>query len=348
MIMIDRGFEAGDFVNGPLPVWLRGDDPIVLATSVCIHRNLSGFRFPHCAKKTELQDVCKEVLKAATKSGRYKQFKFDLVSSMSFHLRNLIYERRVAQPLAYDLDLDLFPMMLLLSDDETKSVVVNANDHIEARVNRPGFDLDTCFAEATELVDCMSLKYAKNDAFGYLTASPAIMTTGLEVEILMHIPGILFNYENDKWSTFAKAHGVNPDGFFGIGSIPLGNMFTFCNKTTHRQSLNQATERFNTVIPKLVEIEEEARMEDQEGRDDNIARALGVLKYAKTITFLESMAAISMLRLGMDFGLYKDYQYDTIKKLCASVFDRHLIHSTKCAPDNVDQVRSDLIRRALN
>src|SRR4030095_16628376 len=73
------------------------------------------------------------------------------------------------------------PRGVAMSDTETISVMVNEEDHLRLQVLRSGFSLDECWQEIDRLDDAVEQKvnYAFSEEFGYLTACPTNVGTGM-------------------------------------------------------------------------------------------------------------------------------------------------------------------------
>ncbi|WP_443110707.1 hypothetical protein [Caloramator sp. mosi_1] len=84
--------------------------------------------------------------------------------------------------------------------------------------------------------------------------------------------------------------------------------------------------------------------------EDELYRALGILKYARSISTQESLELISKVRMGVEMGIIKDVQVDRLNELFVSVQPAtlQLIEKRDLSPKDRDIVRAKLIREQLN
>ena len=72
------------------------------------------------------------------------------------------------------------------------SVMVNEEDHLRLQVLRSGFALDDAWQEIDRLDDALEQKvnYAFSEEFGYLTACPTNVGTGMRASVMLHLPAL--------------------------------------------------------------------------------------------------------------------------------------------------------------
>ena len=131
--------------------------------------------------------------------------------------------------------------------------------------------------------------------------------------------------------------------------MPFGNMYSFRNQNTHRQSEKDLLEAFQKLVAIIVGLEDKTRSEmDPDFRKDTIARAFGMLRYVHRIDFPEAMAGLSLVKLGLEMGLLKSISMDKLNNLIFNIFPTHLQFKTGCPPDEINVVRAALIREVFS
>ena len=80
-----------------------------------------------------------------------------------------------------------------ISEDGTKKVFACEEDHIKIICLKKGFSLEECFTTASLMDDKVldKLEMSFNVNFGYLTANPNLVGTGMEIGCLLFIPAIV-------------------------------------------------------------------------------------------------------------------------------------------------------------
>ena len=78
--------------------------------------------------------------------------------------------------------------------------MVNEEDHLRIQVLRSGVQLDEAFEQVKWVDDALEeqLKYAYSKRFGYLTACPTNVGTGIRVSVMLHLPALKLTGEIEK------------------------------------------------------------------------------------------------------------------------------------------------------
>jgi protein arginine kinase len=337
------------FVTTNLPVWLQGQEDIVFCSSVCLNRNVKGFKFPYKASPEELRKVGARILGKVNHSALSDNFKYSQLSDMSFALKSKIYERRITYSTVSLDERDENNMTVLISQDETSSIIINGDDHLQVRVTLPGYSLRKCHEKAEDIMKQISMDFSNIPPFGYLTSSPAIMGSGLQIEVMSHLPGISLLVDPDKWIGTARASGIMPEGFWGYGSEPLGNIFTLCSKNTHRREVEKSIEDFEKSANKIFELENSTKKEmDLLEKKDVVMRAYGTMKYMYNVEVNEALSGLSLIKMGIREGIIKEIDEAVIDKLMFYVFPSELQDIMNCDPDSSGEARANLIRKAFS
>src|SRR5439155_17110323 len=128
-----------------------------------------------------------------------------------------------------------------------------------------------------------SVDFAYHKQFGYLTACPTNVGTGMRVSVMLHLPALKLTNEIGKVFRAAKDMHLAVRGLYGEGTEAVGDFFQISNQTTLGQSEKEILEEFNdAIIPQIIKAEMTARQVLENERplalDDKIGRAIGVLK----------------------------------------------------------------------
>src|SRR6185436_10190587 len=96
--------------------------------------------------------------------------------------------------------------------------------------------------------------------YGYLTACPTNVGTGLRVSVMLHLPALKLTNEIEKVLRAAKEMHLAVRGLFGEGTDAIGDFFQISNQVTLGQSEEEILDAFKKeVIPYIVKYEQEAR-----------------------------------------------------------------------------------------
>jgi protein-arginine kinase len=140
-----------------------------------------------------------------------------------------------------------------------------------------------------------------------------------------------------------------PEGFWGYGSEPLGNIFTLCSKNTHRREVEKSIEDFEKSANKIFELENSTKKEmDLLEKKDVVMRAYGTMKYMYNVEVNEALSGLSLIKMGIREGIIKEIDEAVIDKLMFYVFPSELQDIMNCDPDSSGEARANLIRKAFS
>ena len=104
---------------------------------------------------------------------------------------------------------------------------------------------------------------------------------------------------------------------------------------------------------KLIEIERDARdillNEDRIALEDNVFRALAILKTARLMSSMEAIQLLSTVRFGVELGIVEEIKRLTINQLLVLVQPAHLqkIYNKKLDARQRDIIRAEFLRQNL-
>tara|TARA_R110000850_G_scaffold202967_9_gene329084 strand:+ start:1432 stop:2343 length:912 start_codon:yes stop_codon:yes gene_type:complete len=244
----------------------------------------------------------------------------------------------------------------VMNRNQTISVMVNEEDHLRMQAIRPGLQLLSAYRSLDQIDSVLEndLPYAFDHQYGYLTACPTNLGTGMRASAMLHLPGLVLSEQINQTIQGANKIGLAVRGLYGEGTEALANLFQISNQNTLGTNEQEIIEHLDRVITQLIENEKNARMKILEDRptmmQDQVGRAYAVLKYAHIITSKEALNHLSMIRLGCDLGFVPEEERETINVLLTEIQPAHLQISAKrkLTPEERDILRADIIRTSLN
>ena len=197
------------------------------------------------------------------------------------------------------------------------------------------------------------IAYAFSEELGYLTACPTNVGTAMRVSAMLHLPGLVLSEHINRIINSVNKLGLAVRGLYGEGTEALGNIFQVSNQMTLGESEEKIVERLRKVLNQIIEEEENARaclLEDKlKTVLNHIGRAYGILSNAHSISSKETMNLLSLLRLGVDFEMFKNMSRAVIDELFITTQPAHLQkqHSDKLGAEERDIHRADMLRKRL-
>jgi protein arginine kinase len=222
------------------------------------------------------------------------------------------------------------PRGVALGAPETMSVMVNEEDHLRLQVMRSGFTLDEAWQDIDRLDDLIEQKisYAFSEEFGYLTACPTNVGTGMRASVMLHLPALVLTKQIEKVFRALQKINLAVRGLYGEGSRASGDFYQISNQVTLGKSETTILTEIREVIPQIITYERQARQtltrESRQALHDRVSRAFGTLCSATMMTSEETMDLLSSVRLGINLGLLEDITIPTVNQLFIQTQPAHL------------------------
>src|SRR5438445_941236 len=310
--------------------WLRGTGPeadIGISRRRRLARNLAAFPFTNRAtahQKTEIETLLRERI---SKLELDPQLSYLNVVGLSALDRQLLVERQL---ISRELAAADGPRGVALGPQETVSLMVNEEDHLRLQVMRSGFALDEAWQDIDRVDDLLEqrVSYAFTEEFGYLTACPTNVGTGMRTSVMLHLPALVMIKHIEKVFRALQKINLAVRGLYGEGSRASGDFYQISNQVTLGKSEVQILNEIRDVIPRIIEYERQARStlvrDGRQALQDRISRAYGTLRSATMMTSEETMDLLSSVRLGINLGLCDDVSMPTVNELFIHTQPAHL------------------------
>jgi len=338
--------------------WLRGSGPhsdVVISSRIRLARNLAGFPFVNRANRRQRYEVLEHCRgQIMTKRLGDKTIWVQLADSPAID-RQLLVERHLisrdlARPKAR------VPRGVAVGHDETFSVMVNEEDHLRIQVFRSGMQISEAYDQINRIDDVLEekLDFAFSRRFGYLTACPTNVGTGIRISVMMHLPALTVTGEIEKVKRAARDMHLAVRGLFGEGSEATGDFYQVSNQTTLGKTEKETIADFEaSIIPQIITYEHQARqamMRQREKQlDDKVHRAWAILNHARLLSTNEALQLLSHLRLGIHTGRLEHTDIRTVSELLLLCQPAHLqkVTGQEMTPAARRIARANLMRQRL-
>ena len=357
--------------------WFNGSGPladIVVSSRIRLARNIAGHKFlGRCSdkEKAEILDKLKDVLMSLDLGDKVYYISVDEATSLN---RNFLVERHL---ISRNHAFGKGPRGAVIAHKEFFTAMINEEDHLRIQVLKAGCQLSQCAEQINRIDDLIERKinYAFSPRYGYLTACPTNLGTGIRVSVMLHLPALKMTNQIEKFFNAAKDMNLAVRGLFGEGTEAASDLYQLSNQATLGVSESGVVSKFEeTIIPEIIEYENAARKhlldEKPDILDDKIARAMALLQNAHLISSHEALFLLSHLRLGINMYEYMGASTPAIEKLrnlCSRDAQNRLSIATinrlfmltlpahlqlNCGrtldPTDRDVLRAKIIRTALN
>ncbi len=338
--------------------WLRGEGPqseIVISSRIRLARNIGGHNFlTRCtrAQRNAIEQKVRGAILSAGDQIAKNLFYVDVADSPEIDRQLMVERHLISKPHAQAEG----SRGVAIDEAESVSIMVNEEDHLRLQVLRSGLQLEEAWEHINRIDDLLesSLDFAFNQRFGYLTACPTNVGTGIRVSVMLHLPALKLTGEIERVFRAAKDMRLAVRGLYGEGTEATGDFYQISNQTTLGKVEADIIQDFkHVVIPKIIDYEHHARRslinEQTALLDDRVFRGLGLLKSARLLTSDEVLSALSHIRLGINLGRIKDIQIRTINQILLLTQPAHLqkMLSKKVEGDARRAARADFVRSKL-
>ena len=245
---------------------------------------------------------------------------------------------------------------LALRADRQLAVMVNEEDHLRLQALSPGLDLRGAWDRVNALDDAIEahVRYAFARDWGYLTACPTNLGTGMRASVMLHLPALALLDEMGPIGKGIRKIGLAVRGCGGEGTEAHGNLFQVSNQVTLGESEPALLDHLDQVVKELIEHEEDARGRLIEQREsllrDQVGRAWGILGHAHILTSHEALDLLSALRLGAESGMIDAVDRRAVDALLVAVQPAHIQWHAgrRLTAVERDEARADLVRKRLH
>lgn len=346
-----------NFISEAISPWMKKEGPdadIVLSSRVRLARNLNNVPFPIAATKEQLEEVITTASDHFAQKGhkRFGQIELLKMEDMKKNEKRVLVEKHLISPNLSD---ESKAGAVLLSEDESLSIMVNEEDHFRIQVLLSGFQLKEGLTYANEMDDWMEdrVDFAFKEDRGYLTSCPTNVGTGIRASVMMHLPALVITRQMNRILPAINQLGLVVRGIYGEGSEALGNLFQISNQITLGKSEEDIVEDLRSVVSQLIQQERAAReallQQSKLQLEDRVYRSFGLLSYSRTMESKEATQHLSNVRLGIDLGLIDNVDGNILNELMILTQPGFLQQYAGeiLSSEQRDQRRASLIRERL-
>ncbi len=283
------------------------ESDVVLSSRVRLSRNIKGYPFTNKCTEEELKEIYNKIKDITPLIGY--NLKFISMEDMDDVTKQSLVEKHIISP---DFARTKMPYTaIIINDDENICIMVNEEDHIKLQVFTSGLDIDNILNLAIEIDEKLEelLPYSYHQKYGYLTACPTNVGTGLKISTLVHIPGLEMTGNLSKMLNVVNNLGMNVRGIYGEGTKAEGDIYQIANNQTLGITEKEIAKNLNLITQKIIEQERIARKyltKNSIKLEDKVYRDYGVLTNARRISEDEAIELISSVKLGTDLGIIKE------------------------------------------
>jgi protein arginine kinase len=335
--------------------WLRGEGPendIVISSRIRLARNIAGFLFLYKASIDERKRVNDLLSENIRKADVAKDMMYYNLESANIIDRTLLVERHLISKEHAEAQ---GPRGVAIGRDEALSIMVNEEDHLRIQILQSGFILRELWQRVSEIDDKLSahIDYAFHPQYGYLTACPTNVGTGIRVSVMLHLPALEWTKQLRKVFKAVSKMNLAVRGLYGEGTQASGDFYQVSNQISLGKTEEEIISTVESVVKQIIRYERQVRQalltDSRSNLEDRVWRAYGMLKNCRIISSEETMDLLSSVRMGVNLGLIEDLNIGTVNELFIETQPAHLQKREGREIDTAqrDKARAQLIRTRL-
>lgn len=294
---------------------LKKFEKTVISTRMRLARNLESYPFP--LRLTDVQaDEVAAIVRNALRHLDDGWQEYDM-RAVGKGKAMLLQEQHLISPALVESRRGV----AFVSPDENVSVMVNEEDHLREQYIVKGFELSSAYERICSLDDGIGgfLNFAYDKKFGFLTACPSNVGTGLRASVMMFLPALQQKNAIGEFVRKWSDCGLTVRGGFGEGTAAEEYRYQISNDKTLGLTEEEILSYMQSAIEEIAEAEEEERRKitakDGLRLRDEVWRAYGILTSCGKMEHKECRELLTKVKLGLALGFFR------IRKADPYVFD---------------------------
>lgn len=323
--------------------------PVLLSSRIRLARNLADEVFPDRLSPQRREDLKKRILDKLTKlPGLGDAVVFEMHDLAPEEAEILVERHLISKELV-----EREGAAVLISPDRKISVMINEEDHFRIQIMDTEMNLSRLAGTARELVGSIAreLPLAFSPRYGFLTACPTNLGTGMRVSVMAHLPGLVMDGLMEKVVRSLNMCGLTVRGSLGEGSEAAGSIFQISNQRTLDLPEEKIVDNLCDWLKSLIEQERNARRRVlRRNRNvffDQIGRLYGEARFGMLISENEALTGLSLMRLACDLGIFPEYARVRFDELLVETRDAHIRFRNKITDSAKPCELADRCRAAL-
>jgi protein arginine kinase len=310
--------------------WMRGTGPqsdIVISSRIRLARNVAEFPFIIRCNDIDRANIESSVSRRLREASALAGCDYLNVARLSAIDRQYLVERQL---ISRELAENSGARSVLIDRDENFSVMINEEDHLRIQVMRSGLNFEETWNQINALDNAIDEKvcYAFHPRYGYLTACPTNVGTGMRVSVMLHLPALVMTKQIEKVFRSLQKINLAVRGLYGEGSQAMGDFYQISNQITLGKSELELIKQVGDVVPVIISYERKARQflieDNREELQRQVDKALQTLQKTGQISSEETMHLLSKVRLGINLELLRALDIPTVNKLFVHTQPAHL------------------------
>ncbi|WP_167955279.1 protein arginine kinase [Anaerosporobacter faecicola] len=313
-----------------MPKWYEeqgNESDVVISSRIRLARNFVKYPFSPKLSSEQAELLCEELHnriddnKAALEEVMGKYYYYSVSKANDIEKQALVERHIISNKLARKNQ----HAGVIMTEDESVSLMLNEDDHIRIQVIQNGLNLLPALEKANAIDDIISefMQYAYDDKLGYLTSSPTNVGTGLRASVMVYLPALGSSDKLEKIIEEVNKYGVSIRGMYGEGNKSVAYIYQVSNMKTLGMSEVDTLENLTTIVEQIIKQERKRREylldTNFDKYEDQVYRSYGVLRYAKQITTADAMTLLAQIKFGFDSKIITSKEKTSFYKIMMAI-----------------------------
>ncbi len=320
----------------------------IIKTRVRLARNLDGYPFK-IDNQAKAKEIIKKIYRALVQIDNFDLYFTSKLSNIK--LQAMKESHLISQTLIDNKECGA----VAITKDESVSIMINEEDVLREQCLYKGLMLKEAYQRLDRIDDELSkeLDFAFDKKFGYLTACPTNLGTGLRASVMLFLPALTESGKIMELCQEVEDLGLTIRGVYGEGSNNEGCMYQVSNEVTLGVSEGEILRKVEDTVMDIC-LAERDEMELLYAKNDlktldKALKSYGVLTNAVMLSYGEFLTHVANVKLGAMLGLVNISDIDKIDDLIVLMRDANLIEYRGKNLSNLEQqmLRAELVAKTL-
>lgn len=320
----------------------------IIMTRIRLARNIAGYPF-RITDSMLAKEIVKKVNRALVRTDTFNLLYIDNFSDMK--LESMKERHLISQNLIDNREFSA----VLINQDQSISIMLNEEDHIRAQCFMPGLMLKEAYDKICKIDDdiAKNIDLAFDDKFGYLTACPTNLGTGLRASVMMFLPALTESGKIGALINEVSKLGLTVRGLYGEGSQAEGFMYQISNEVTLGVSEEQIINEVEQTVLQICQAEHDEMqrlyVKNELKTMDRARKSFGVLTNAVMLSYNEFLTHIAQVKLGAMLGMINISDLSAIDELIINVRPANVCeqYGKRLSQINRDLFRAEIVGKKL-
>ncbi len=288
---------------------------VVVSSRIRLARTLKDYVVPARLTSKEGESIINDIADIILPIGNYKLYTMEQLPALD---AEIMQEKHLISANLRD---NKDSGAVILSDDQTVSIMINEEDHIRAQCFLNGLALDSAYKIINDIDDRLieKLDIAFDSTYGFLNSCITNIGTGMRASVMLFLPALTLSGKMEEVLNGLNGQGLTARGVFGEGSNANSFLYQISNSRSLGVKEKDIIDKVTGYSLKLCEAECEERKRllasDEIKLKDKVFRAWGVLTNAYQLSADEFMRYMGELKMGIVLGFIRLKDNSLIDKL---------------------------------